>query len=223
MSGTMDQRKDKARDATPIKRRGFMMVLSSPSGAGQTTITRKVLARDPSLTLSVSATTRQRRPGEVDGRDYFFVTPGEFEAMVQEGDFLEHAKVFGHRYGTPARPVLTALEEGRDVIFDIDWQGTQQVAQKARGDLVSVFILPPSISELERRLLARAQDDKEVVRRRMASASDEMSHWAEYDYVLMNRDFDDSVRRVEAIVQAERLRRVRQVGLADFVRKLRGS
>ena len=223
MSGTMEQRKDKARDVPPIKRRGFMMVLSSPSGAGKTTITRKVLERDPSFTLSVSATTRARRPGEVHGRDYLFVTPGEFEAMVQEGEFLEHAKVFGNRYGTPAAPVLKALEAGRDVIFDIDWQGTQQVAEKARDDLVSVFVLPPSMSELEQRLRNRAQDGADVVKKRMASAGDEMSHWAEYDYVLVNRDFDDSVRKVEAIVQAERLRRARQVGLAAFVRKLRGS
>ena len=223
MSGATEQRKIRAFEPAPIKRRGFMMVLSSPSGAGKTTITRKVLERDPTFTLSVSATTRGRRPGEVHGRDYLFVSPGEFEAMVQEGEFLEHALVFGHRYGTPAGPVLKALEEGRDVIFDIDWQGTQQVAEKARADLVSVFILPPSMSELERRLYARAQDGEEVVRRRMASATDEMSHWAEYDYVLVNRDFDDSVRKVEAIVQAERLRRARQVGLAAFVRKLRGS
>jgi len=217
----MDQRKIKVLEATPIKRRGFMMVLSSPSGAGKTTITRKVLERDASMSLSVSATTRARRPGEVHGRDYFFVSPGDFEAMVKEGEFLEHAKVFGHRYGTPARPVLDAIEQGRDVIFDIDWQGTQQVAEKARTDLVSVFILPPSISELERRLYARAQDGADIVKKRMASAADEMSHWAEYDYVLVNRDFDDSVRKVEAIVQAERLKRDRQVGLAAFVRRLR--
>lgn len=223
MKATMDQRKIKAFEPAPIKRRGFMMVLSSPSGAGKTTITRRVMERDPTFTLSVSATTRARRPGEVHGRDYFFVTPGEFEAMVQEGEFLEHAQVFGNRYGTPAAPVLKALDAGKDVIFDIDWQGTQQVAEKARDDLVSVFVLPPSMSELERRLLARAQDGKEVVKKRMASAGDEMSHWPEYDYVLVNRDFDDSVRKVEAIVQAERLRRARQVGLAAFVRKLRGS
>jgi guanylate kinase len=210
-------------EATPVKRRGFMMVLSSPSGAGKTTITRRVLERDASMSLSVSATTRARRPGEVDGRDYFFVSLGEFEAMVQEGEFLEHAKVFGHRYGTPGRPVLEAIEQGRDVIFDIDWQGTQQVAEKARADLVSVFILPPSLSELERRLLARAQDGEETVKKRMASAGEEMSHWAEYDYVLVNRDFDDSVRKVEAIVEAERLKRERQVGLAAFVRRLRGG
>jgi guanylate kinase len=218
-----ERRKVTPLEPAPIKRRGFMMVLSSPSGAGKTTITHRVLERDPTFILSVSATTRQRRPGEVHGRDYLFVTPGEFEAMVQEGDFLEHAKVFGHRYGTPAKPVLEALDAGRDVIFDIDWQGTQQEAEKARDDLFSVFVLTPSMSELERRLRARAQDGADVVQRRMASAADEMSHWAEYDYVLVNRDLDHSIRQVEAIVQAERLRRARQVGLAAFVRKLRGS
>jgi len=205
----------------PIKRRGFMLVLSSPSGAGKTTISRRLLERDANLSLSVSATTRPRRPGEVDGRDYYFVTPGEFEAMVREGQFLEHAQVFGYRYGTPHAPVDEALAEGRDVLFDIDWQGTQQVAEKARDDLVSVFILPPSTSELERRLYARARDPEDVVRTRMARASDEMSHWAEYDYVIVNRDFDESVRQVEAIVQAERQRRERQVGLGAFVRWLR--
>jgi guanylate kinase len=223
MNRTRDQRESKAAGAASIRRRGFMMVLSSPSGAGKTTITHRVLERDSSLTLSVSATTRPRRPGEVHGKDYLFVTPGEFEAMVQEGAFLEHAQVFGQRYGTPAEPVLQSIEQGRDVIFDIDWQGTQQLAEKARSELVSVFILPPSMQELERRLTARAQDREDVVRKRMESAADEMSHWAEYDYVLVNHDFDDSVRRVEAIVEAERLRRERQVGLAAFVRRLRGG
>lgn len=207
--------------ATNIKRRGFMLVLSSPSGAGKTTISRRLLERDPNLTLSVSATTRSRRPGEVHGRDYYFVTSGEFEAMVQESEFLEQALVFGNRYGTPRGPVDEALSAGRDVLFDIDWQGTQQLAEKARVDLVSVFILPPSTKELERRLYARALDPEEVVRSRMARAADEMSHWAEYDYVIVNHDFDDSVRQVEAIVQAERLKRERQVGLAAFVRLLR--
>jgi len=205
----------------PIKRRGFMLVLSSPSGAGKTTISRRVLERDANLLLSVSATTRPRRAGEVNGRDYLFVTAGEFEAMLQEGEFLEQALVFGQRYGTPRGPVEKALADGRDVVFDIDWQGTQQLAEKAREDLVSVFILPPSTSELERRLYARARDPEDVVRSRMARAADEMSHWAEYDYVLVNRDFDESVRQVEAIIQAERLRRARQVGLAAFVRLLR--
>lgn len=208
-------------DSRHIERRGFMLVLSSPSGAGKTTIARRLLERDPNLMLSVSATTRPRRPGEVDGRDYFFVTPGEFEAMVREGQFLEHAQVFGQRYGTPHAPVAEALTAGKDVLFDIDWQGTQQVAEKARDDLVSVFILPPSTSELERRLYARARDPEEVVKTRMARASDEMSHWREYDYVIVNQDFDDSVRRVEAIVLAERQRRDRQIGLGAFVRWLR--
>lgn len=204
-----------------IKRRGFILVLSSPSGAGKTTISRRLLERDTSLTLSVSATTRPRRPGEVEGRDYYFVEGGAFESMVREGAFLEHALVFGHRYGTPFAPVGAALAEGRDVLFDIDWQGTQQVAEKARDDLVSVFILPPSTRELERRLHARARDPEEVVRGRMARAADEMSHFAEYDYVIVNRDFEESVRQVEAIVQAERLRRERQIGLAAFVKELR--
>lgn len=211
------------RGAAPdkIQRRGFMLVLSSPSGAGKTTISRRLLERVKNLSLSVSATTRPRRPGEVNGRDYLFVTPGEFEAMVQEGEFLEHAQVFGHRYGTPHGPVERSLDEGQDVLFDIDWQGTQQVKEKARDDLVSVFVLPPSTSELERRLYARARDPEDVVKGRMARAADEMSHWAEYDYVIVNRDFDESVRQVEAIIQAERLRRERQVGLAAFVRRLR--
>jgi guanylate kinase len=207
--------------AQAIKRRGFILVLSSPSGAGKTTISRRLLERDPALTLSISATTRPRRPGEVEGRDYYFVEGGAFESMVREGAFLEHALVFGHRYGTPYAPVSAALAEGRDVLFDIDWQGTQQVAEKARDDLVSVFILPPSTRELERRLHARARDPEEVVRSRMARASDEMSHFAEYDYVIVNRDFEESVRQVEAIVQAERLRRERQIGLAAFVKELR--
>ena len=206
-----------------ISRRGLMLVLSSPSGAGKTTLSRRLLDSDKDISLSVSATTRAMRAGEVHGKDYHFLKMEEFEAWLGEGKFLEHAMVFGNRYGTPAGPVLKALDAGKDVIFDIDWQGTQQVAEKARDDLVSVFVLPPSMSELERRLLARAQDGKEVVQKRMASAGDEMSHWPEYDYVLVNRDFDDSVRKVEAIVQAERLRRARQVGLAAFVRKLRGS
>ncbi len=207
--------------AHSIKRRGFILVLSSPSGAGKTTISRRLLERDSNLTLSVSATTRPRRPGEVEGRDYYFVDAGGFESMVREGAFLEHAQVFGNRYGTPHAPVDGALAEGLDVLFDIDWQGTQQVAEKARHDLVSVFILPPSTRELERRLYARARDPEEVVRSRMARASDEMSHFAEYDYVIVNRDFDESVKQVEAIVQAERLRRERQVGLSAFVRDLR--
>ena len=200
-----------------------MLVLSSPSGAGKTTISRALLARDANLTLSVSATTRPQRPGEVDGKDYVFVTPETFEAMTAADQFLEHARVFDHRYGTPAAPVEAALSSGRDVLFDIDWQGTQQLAEKARDDLVRVFILPPSTEELERRLKSRASDPAEVVRARMAEAADEMSHWAEYDYVIVNRDIEDSLAQVAAILAAERLKRERQIGLRDFVEALRGG
>ncbi len=206
-----------------IKRRGLMLVLSSPSGAGKTTISRALLARDANLMLSVSATTRPQRPGEVDGKDYVFVTPETFEAMAAGGQFLEHARVFDHRYGTPAAPVEAALAAGRDVLFDIDWQGTQQLAEKARDDLVRVFILPPSTGELERRLKTRASDTEEVVKGRMAKAADEMSHWPEYDYVIVNRDIEDSLSQVAAILAAERLKRERQVGLRDFVEALRGG
>ena len=203
-----------------IARRGMMLVLSSPSGAGKTTISRKLMERDPNLTMSVSATTRPRRPGEEDGRDYHFVDPTEFNLMVNRQELLEHAKVFGNYYGTPIGPVEDALAAGRDVIFDIDWQGAQQVAEKARQDLVSVFILPPSTNELDRRLHSRAQDPEDVVAARMAKAADEMSHYAEYDFIIINRDIDESVAQVEAIVAAERLRRQRQVGLSEFVKHL---
>jgi len=203
-----------------IARRGLMLVLSSPSGAGKTTISRKLMDGDANLTMSVSATTRPRRPGEEDGRDYHFVDPTEFNLMVNRRQLLEHAKVFGNYYGTPIEPVEQALAAGRDVIFDIDWQGAQQVAEKAREDLVSIFILPPSTAELDRRLHRRAQDPEEVVAARMAKASDEMSHYAEYDFIIINRDIDESVAQVRAIVTAERLRRQRQVGLSDFVKHL---
>jgi guanylate kinase len=204
-----------------IRRRGLMMVLSSPSGAGKTTISRMLQERDSNLRMSISVTTRARRPGEVDGRDYFFIDPTGFESMVAAGALLEHAVVFGNRYGTPRVAVEQSLTEGRDVLFDIDWQGTQQLAEKARSDLVSVFVLPPSTAELERRLRARAADSEEEVLRRMAKAADEMSHWAEYDYVIVNRDLEDSVRKAQAILTAERLKRERQSGLSDFVRELR--
>jgi guanylate kinase len=204
-----------------IERRGLMLVLSSPSGAGKTTISRKLLDRDDNLTLSVSATTRPMRPGETEGVDYLFVDQARFDAMVAEGAFLEHATVFEHCYGTPRAAVEAALSAGRDVLFDIDWQGTQQVAEKAREDLVGVFILPPSTGELERRLRARAQDPDEVVRGRMAKAADEMSHWAEYDYIVVNEDVEKSVAAVQSILEAERLRRDRRVGLHDFVESLR--
>ena len=196
-------------------------MLSSPSGAGKTTISRKLLARERDLILSVSVTTRPRRRGEVSGADYHFIDATEFDLMVNRGELLEHAKVFGHYYGTPRRPVEEALASGRDVLFDIDWQGTQQLAQNARGDLVSVFVLPPSTVELERRLKARAQDSAEVVAGRMARAADEMSHWREYDYIIVNLDIEDSVAKVQAILQAERLRRDRQIGLVDLVKALR--
>ncbi len=208
---------------TEIKRRGLMLVLSSPSGAGKTTISRRLLDTDNNLSLSVSATTRPPRPGEVDGTDYFFVDQARFDAMVAGGELLEHAVVFGNNYGTPRAPVEAALEQGRDVLFDIDWQGTQQVREAARDDLVSVFVLPPSTAELERRLYTRAQDSEAVVRGRMAKAADEMSHWAEYDYIIINDDIDKSVEQVEAILTAERLRRERRVGLRAFVETLRSG
>ncbi len=206
---------------TEIRRRGLLLVLSSPSGAGKTTITRRLLDRDPLLRLSISVTTRPKRPGEVDGADYYFVTPAEFERMVRGGELLKSALVFGHSYGTPKKPVEEALRHGRDVVFDIDWQGTQQLAQNAPDDLVSIFVLPPSIEELAQRLRGRAQDSDEVVASRMAKASDEMSHWAEYKYIVVNRDLDESLRDVQSILAAERLKRSRRIGLADFVTGLR--
>ena len=204
-----------------ILRRGLMLVLSSPSGAGKTTISRALLEREENLSMSISATTRPKRPGEVSGRDYFFVDPTEFNLMVNRHELLEHAKVFGNYYGTPRGPVEEALSAGRDVLFDIDWQGTQQLAQNARDDLVSVFILPPSTEELQRRLERRARDPAEVVAQRMAKAPDEMSHWAEYDYIVINNDIEESVRAVQSILAAERLKRERQVGLTEFVKGLR--
>lgn len=200
-----------------IARRGLMLVISSPSGAGKSTIARALLARDSNLSMSVSMTTRTPRPGEVDGRDYIFVSEATYRTMVAGDGFLEHATVFDNHYGTPRAPVEAAMAEGRDVLFDVDWQGTQQLRQNARADLVSVFILPPSRSELERRLRSRAQDPEEVVRRRMAKAADEMSHWAEYDYVVVNACVEEAVAGVEAILAAERLRRDRRIGLAAFV------
>lgn len=208
-------------DALAIKRRGLMLVLSSPSGAGKTSISRALLERDDNLALSISVTTRPRRPGEVDGEDYYFIDKTEFELMVNRQELLEHAKVFDHYYGTPRGPVMAALEAGRDVLFDIDWQGTQQIVEAARDDLVSVFILPPSTGELERRLHTRAQDSDIVIANRMAKAADEMTHWDAYDYVIVNVDFDESVRNAEAILRAERLRRRRQTGLSNFVTRLR--
>ena len=207
--------------ASEIGRRGLLLVLSSPSGAGKTTITRLLVARDGALSVSISATTRPSRANEVDGKDYYFVTDARFDAMVERGELLEHATVFGNRYGTPRAPLEAALGSGRDIVSDIDWQGTQQLAQRVRGDLVSVFILPPSMAALEERLRRRAQDTDEVVRQRMAKSADEMSHWPEYDYVIVNRDLEQSVRQAQAILAAERLKRERQVGLAEFVNRLR--
>ncbi len=203
-----------------IRRRGLMLVLSSPSGAGKTTISRRLLERDGNLSMSVSVTTRPMRPGEVDGRDYHFITAERYRAMVAGGELLEHARVFDHHYGTLRAAVETALADGRDVLFDIDWQGTQQLAGSARQDLVTVFILPPSVGELNRRLHTRAQDSAEVIARRMAKAADEMSHWAEYDYVIINTGIDESVADVAAVLHAERLRRERRIGLFDFVSAL---
>jgi guanylate kinase len=198
----------------------MLFVLSSPSGAGKTTLSRALLELEPSLTMSVSATTRPPRPGEIDGKDYTFTDVAAFEAMVAAGAMLEWAHVFSNRYGTPRAPVEAALEAGRDVLFDIDWQGARQLAEKLPADLVRVFILPPSAAALEVRLRGRAQDPPEVVARRMAAASDEMSHWGEYDYVIVNDDVDWSVAGLRAILAAERLRRTRQSGLFEFVRSI---
>jgi guanylate kinase len=208
-------------DASALEqRRGLMLVLSSPSGAGKTTLSRRLLQSDNQIKMSVSATTRAPRPNEVEGNDYFFVTPEMFEKSVRDGEFLEHATVFGNRYGTPKKPVFSALESGNDVLFDIDWQGTQQLRQQVREDLVSVFVIPPSMAELERRLRIRAQDSEGVVRQRMAKASDELSHWAEYDYLLMNDDIQHALGNLEEILRVERSRRSRQPGLARFVQNL---
>jgi guanylate kinase len=206
-----------------ISRRGLMLVLSSPSGAGKTTISRALLEHEADLDLSVSVTTRPPRPGETDGVDYSFIDEGAFEAMVAAGELLEHARVFGHRYGTPKAPVEAALAAGRDVLFDIDWQGTQQLRSNARDDLASIFVLPPTMAELEARLKTRAQDSDDVVAGRMAKAADEMSHWPEYDYIIVNREIGESVAEAQAILAAERLKRDRRTGLADFVNRLRES
>ena len=205
-----------------IKRRGILLVLSSPSGAGKTTITRALVEREPQLALSVSVTTRPRRADEIDGRDYHFVDPQQFSAMIAKGELLEHATVFDHSYGTPRAPLMAAIDSGRDIITDIDWQGTQQLQAKIGADLVSVFILPPSMAALEARLKSRAQDSDEVVRARMAKSSEELSHWNAYDYVVINDDFEESVERVQAILSAERVQRLRQIGLGEFVNRLRG-
>jgi guanylate kinase len=219
----MGGRAGRDRRADAITRRGLMLVLSSPSGAGKTTLSRRLLASDPDVELSVSVTTRPPRAGEVDGRDYHFIDAARFDALVKGGELLEWAGVFDNSYGTPRKPVDDAIAQGRDMLFDIDWQGTQQLREKARSDLVSVFVLPPSIQELERRLHSRAQDDDVIIGRRMAKAADEMSHWAEYDYVVINRDLDRAFAEVQAILAAERLKRERQIGLSSFVRSLQAG
>ncbi|WP_370152718.1 guanylate kinase [Ferrovibrio sp.] len=204
-----------------IARRGLMLVLSSPSGAGKTTISRRLLEMDRDLHLSVSVTTRQRRPGEEDGKHYHFISTEDFGLMVNRQELLEHAKVFDYYYGTPKEQVERRLSAGQDILFDIDWQGTQQLRQRARDDLVSVFILPPSMRDLEKRLHTRAQDPAEVVAKRMGKAADEISHWAEYDYIVINDDVDRCLAQVYAILRAERLKRHRGLGLVDFVKRLR--
>jgi guanylate kinase len=206
-----------------IKRRGLLLVLSSPSGAGKTTISRKLFEDDGKLAMSVSVTTRPKRPGEIDGTHYTFVDRAKFDQMVAQGELLEHAIVFGNCYGTPRGPVMQALDAGQDIISDVDWQGTQQLKEHVRDDVVTIFILPPTIEALKERLQIRAQDTPEVVKARMAKSSDEMSHWPEYDYVIVNDDLETSVRQVHAILDAERKRRTRQVGLSDFVNALRGQ
>jgi guanylate kinase len=203
-----------------VERRGLMFVLSSPSGAGKSTLARLLIERMPDLSMSVSVTTRPQRPGEVGGRHYHFIDKERFDAMAKNRELLEYATVFGNHYGTPRRPVEEALSAGHDVLFDIDWQGTQQLREKAGSDVVSVFILPPSAADLERRLHTRAQDSDEVIRGRMSRAGHELSHWAEYDYVVVNRDVDAAYAEVATILKAERLKRERQTGLSAFVRSL---
>ena len=204
-----------------ITRRGLMLVLSSPSGAGKTSIARSLLTRDKEINMSVSATTRPRRPGETEGKDYYFVDEEKFKTDINKGLFLEYARVFDHYYGTPLGLVQKLLSSSCDVLFDIDWQGTQQIKAKARDDLVSIFVLPPSTAELEKRLITRAQDSAEVVAGRMARAADEMSHYPEYDYIIVNHDLDQSIDAVHTILKAERLRRSRQASLTEFMKQLR--
>jgi len=204
-----------------MTRKGLLLILSSPSGAGKSTLARRLMDWDPTLRFSVSATTRAPRPGEEDGREYYFKSRAEFEAMVAAGEMLEHAEVFGNFYGSPKGPVERAMAEGRDTLFDIDWQGGQQIRNSSLGrDVVSIFVLPPSIAELDRRLRSRAQDSDEVIAGRMAKSRDEISHWAEYDYVIVNHDIDTAFAQLLTILQAERMRRDRQPDLPGFVRAL---
>jgi len=211
MSGLEDLKRD---------RRGLMVVLSSPSGAGKTTLTRRLLAGNPDMTMSVSATTRPPRSGEQEGEDYFFVTKTRFAELEEQGEFLEHAKVFDNHYGTPRGPVEEALMRGQDVIFDIDWQGAQQLTQAAADDLVKIFILPPNMRELEQRLRTRAQDSDAVIAKRMSKSEAEISHWAEYDYVIVNEDIETALSELKTIVASERMRRRRQMWLGGFVKSL---
>lgn len=206
--------------AMKAHRRGLMIVLSSPSGAGKSTLTRALLKENDDMTMSVSATTRRARPGEIDGQDYYFVEKDAFSAMIEEEQFLEHAKVFDNFYGTPRGPVEAALEDGQDVIFDIDWQGAQQLTQAAADDLVKIFILPPDMRELEKRLRTRAQDSDEVIAKRMSKSEAEISHWAEYDYVVVNEDIENAMHELRAIIAAERMKRKRQLWLGPFVKSL---
>ena len=206
-----------------ISRRGLLLILSSPSGAGKTTISRAILERDAGIELSVSVTTRPPRSGEVDGEDYGFIDEPAFQRMIADGRLLEHARVFGNYYGTPRDAVEAAVAAGRDMLFDVDWQGTQQLEENARGDVASIFVLPPSMAALEDRLRHRAQDSGAEVAKRMSEAEAEMSHWPEYDYVIVNRDFEESVQAVQTILAAERLRRERQVGLTELIAAMRGG
>jgi guanylate kinase len=204
-----------------MMRKGLLLILSSPSGAGKTTLTRMLMDWDPTMQFSVSATTRAPRPGEIDGREYDFVTRTDFEDMVKRGQMLEHAEVFGNFYGSPRGPVEAAMADGRDTVFDIDWQGGQQIRASALGrDVVSVFVLPPSIAELDRRLRSRGQDTDDVIAGRMAKSESEISHWGEYDYVLVNDDLDNTFNDLKTVLQAERMRRDRQPSLSDFIRSL---
>jgi guanylate kinase len=223
MAGARKAKRKSKRAMRKIARRGLMLVLSSPSGAGKTTLSRMLLKADKSVELSVSVTTRPRRAGEKHGRDYRFIANLQFERMVANGELLESAEVFGNFYGTPRAPVERALAAGRDVLFDIDWQGTQQLREKVKDDVVTIFVLPPSASDLEKRLRTRAQDADTVIASRMAKAADEMSHWAEYDYVIINEDVGQAFDEVRAILAAERLKRERQTGLTDFVRDLQAK
>ncbi len=219
----MAARGDHQREGASVARRGLMLVMSSPSGAGKTTLSRLLLAADSNVELSISVTTRPRRLSEVDGRDYHFIDQRKYDAMARNGELLEWATVFGFSYGTPREPVERALAAGRDVLFDIDWQGSQQLIKKCRSEVATIFILPPSLSELERRLRRRAEDTEDIIRKRMEKATDELAHWAEYDYVIVNHDLDQAFADVRTVLAAERLRRERQTGLADFMRSLQSK